>query len=380
MATLAKSMEQSSDVSVFETNIRFVGGLLSIYALTHDEVYKQKAIQIADKLLPAFNTPTGIPFGLVNLKTGSARNWGWASGGSSILSEFGSLHLEFTYLSEISQDPKYKQKVDKIRQVLKDVKRADGLYPNFLNPKTGKWGQMHVSLGALGDSFYEYLLKSYIMSGGKDQEGKQMYFSALEAMESRMKQKSGGGLTYFGDIRANRVDKKMDHLSCFSGGMFALGSKFSDSKKDHYLEMGKEITKTCHQAYDNTATKLGPEAFRFEGRAEAVAMRQNEKYYILRPETIESYFVLFRLTKDPLYRQWGWEAAQALEAHCRVGEGYSGIKDVYATHVAHDDVQQSFFLAETLKYLYLLFSDDEFMSLDDWVLNTEAHPLPVAKS
>lgn len=71
---------------------------------------------------------------------------------------------------------------------------------------------------------------------------------------------------------------------------------------------------------------------------------------------------------------------QALEAHCRVGEGYSGIKDVYATHVAHDDVQQSFFLAETLKYLYLLFSDDEFMSLDDWVLNTEAHPLPVAKS
>ncbi|XP_063954984.1 mannosyl-oligosaccharide alpha-1,2-mannosidase IA-like [Lytechinus pictus] len=143
-------------------------------------VYKEKAIQIADKLLPAFNTPTGIPFGLVNLKTGSARNWGWASGGSSILSEFGSLHLEFNYLSEISGDPKYKQKVDRIREVLKDVKRSDGLYPNFLNPKTGKWGQMHVSLGALGDSFYEYLLKSYIMSGGKDEEGKQMYFSALE--------------------------------------------------------------------------------------------------------------------------------------------------------------------------------------------------------
>nr|XP_054753906.1 mannosyl-oligosaccharide alpha-1,2-mannosidase IA-like [Lytechinus pictus] len=144
------------------------------------QVYKEKAIQIADKLLPAFNTPTGIPFGLVNLKTGSARNWGWASGGSSILSEFGSLHLEFNYLSEISGDPKYKQKVDRIREVLKDVKRSDGLYPNFLNPKTGKWGQMHVSLGALGDSFYEYLLKSYIMSGGKDEEGKQMYFSALE--------------------------------------------------------------------------------------------------------------------------------------------------------------------------------------------------------
>ncbi|XP_072178341.1 mannosyl-oligosaccharide 1,2-alpha-mannosidase IA-like [Diadema setosum] len=373
--------DASSDVSVFETNIRFVGGLLSIYALTHDEVFKEKAVGIADKLLPAFNTPTGIPFGLVNIKTGSARNWGWASGGSSILSEFGSLHLEFAYLSEITGDPKYQQKVDKIREVLKDVKRPDGLYPNYLNPKTGKWGQMHVSLGALGDSFYEYLLKSYIMTGGKDEEGKHMYFAAIEAMEGRMKQKSGGSLTYFGDIRANRIDKKMDHLSCFSGGMFALGSKYSDgTKREHYMDLGKEITKTCHRSYDNTATKLGPEAFRFEGRAEAVAMRQNEKYYILRPETIESYFVLFRATGDPIYRQWGWEAAQAIENHCRVANGYSGIKDVYASTVTHDDVQQSFFLAETLKYLYLLFSDEEFFSLDDWVLNTEAHPLPVTKS
>ena len=71
---------------------------------------------------------------------------------------------------------------------------------------------------------------------------------------------------------------------------------------------------------------------------------------------------------------------QALDAHCKVNDGYSGIKDVYATTVAHDDVQQSFFLAETLKYLYLLFSDDNFMSLDEWVLNTEAHPFPVLKS
>ncbi|XP_038076987.1 mannosyl-oligosaccharide 1,2-alpha-mannosidase IA-like [Patiria miniata] len=369
----------TTDLSVFEVNIRFVGGLLSAYALTGDEIFKTRAKEIADKLLPAFNTPTGIPYGLVNIKSGSGRNWGWASGGSSIIAEFGSLHLEFMYLSEITGEPVYRQKVDKIRDVLNSMTKPNGLYPNYLNPKTGKWGQQHVSLGALGDSFYEYLIKSYIQSGLKDERAKKMYFEAVEAIEKKMKQTSPGGLTYIGEWRANRIEKKMDHLSCFSGGMFGLGARYSN-KKEHYLELGGQIAETCHQAYDNTATKLGPEAFRFEGRSEAVAMRQNEKYYILRPETIESYFVMWRLTHDQKYREWGWEAAEALNKHCRVDSGYSGIRDVYATKVGHDDVQQSFFLAETLKYLYLLFSNDDLIPLDQWVLNTEAHPFPVIKN
>ncbi|XP_072021907.1 mannosyl-oligosaccharide 1,2-alpha-mannosidase IA-like [Amphiura filiformis] len=332
----------SSDVSVFEINIRFIGGMLSMFALTGDEIFKTKAVEIAEKLLPAFNTPTGIPFGLINVKTGSARNWGWASGGSSILAEFGSLHLEFSYLSEITGDQKYLQKVQKIRQTLNDVAKPDGLYPNYLHPKTGKWGQKHVSIGALGDSFYEYLIKSYIMSGEQDQQAKKMYFDAIEAMERKLKQKSSGGLTFLGDYRANRIDRKMDHLSCFSGGMFALGAEYA-TEKQHYIDLGAELTKTCHQAYENTATGLGPEAFRFEGRSEAIAMRQNEKYYILRPETIESYFVMWRRTHDQKYRDWAWQAAQAIEKHCRVDAGFSGIRDVYASKVSHDDVQQSFF-------------------------------------
>jgi mannosyl-oligosaccharide alpha-1,2-mannosidase len=106
-------------------------------------------------------------------------------------------------------------------------------------------------------------------------------------------------------------------------------------------------------------------------------MKANERYYILRPETIESYFVMWRLTHDQKYRDWGWEAVQALETHCKAPGGYSGIKNVYHANVLKDDVQQSFFLAETLKYLYLLFSDDELISLDEWVFNTEAHPLPI---
>ena len=71
-------------------------------------------------------------------------------------------------------------------------------------------------------------------------------------MERKLKQTSSGGLTFLGDYRANRIDKKMDHLSCFSGGMFALGSKYSANMEQHYMDLGAELTKTCHQAYDNT--------------------------------------------------------------------------------------------------------------------------------
>ncbi|XP_010078667.1 PREDICTED: mannosyl-oligosaccharide 1,2-alpha-mannosidase IB-like, partial [Pterocles gutturalis] len=125
------------------------------------------------------------------------------------------------------------------------------------------------------------------------------------------------------------------------------------------------------------ALKLGPEAFKFDGGVEAVAVRQNEKYYILRPEVIETYWYMWRFTHDPKYRQWGWEATQAIDKYCRVSGGFSGVKDVYSSSPTYDDVQQSFFLAETLKYLYLLFSNDDLLPLDNWVFNTEAHPLPV---
>ena len=132
---------QSADISVFETNIRFVGGLLSCYALTGDPMFKEKAQHVADKLLPAFQTPTGIPLALTNFKTGSSKNYGWASGGSSILSEFGTLHLEFTYLSDVTGDSVYHERAQNIRTVLKDLEKPKGLYPNYLNPKSGKWGQ-----------------------------------------------------------------------------------------------------------------------------------------------------------------------------------------------------------------------------------------------
>ncbi|XP_073166665.1 mannosyl-oligosaccharide 1,2-alpha-mannosidase IB isoform X1 [Lepidochelys kempii] len=243
----------NSEVSVFEVNIRFIGGLLAAYYLSGQEVFKLKAVQLAGKLLPAFNTPTGIPWAMVNLKSGVGRNWGWASAGSSILAEFGTLHMEFVHLSYLTGDPVYYNKVMHIRKLLQKMEHPNGLYPNYLNPRTGRWGQHHTSVGGLGDSFYEYLLKAWLMSDKMDTEARKMYDDAIEAIERHLIRKSNGGLTYIGEWKNGHLERKMGHLTCFAGGMFALGADGSrDDKAGHYLQLGAEIAHTCHESYDRT--------------------------------------------------------------------------------------------------------------------------------
>uniref|UniRef100_A0A8C9DKX4 alpha-1,2-Mannosidase n=1 Tax=Prolemur simus TaxID=1328070 RepID=A0A8C9DKX4_PROSS len=369
----------SGEASLFEVNIRYIGGLLSAFYLTGEEVFRIKAIKLGEKLLPAFNTPTGIPKGVVSFKS---RSWGWATAGSSsILAEFGSLHLEFLHLTELSGNQVFAEKVRNIRKVLRKIDKPFGLYPNFLSPVSGNWVQHHVSVGGLGDSFYEYLIKSWLMSAKTDMEAKNMYYEALEAIETYLLNVSPEGLTYIAEWRGGILDHKMGHLACFSGGMIALGAEDAkEEKRAHYRELAAQITKTCHESYARSDTKLGPEAFWFNSGKEAVATHLSESYYILRPEVVESYMYLWRQTHDPIYREWGWEVVMALEKHCRTEAGFSGIQDVYNSTPNHDNKQQSFFLAETLKYLYLLFSEDDVLSLEDWVFNTEAHPLPVSHS
>ncbi|KAI6078887.1 Mannosyl-oligosaccharide 1,2-alpha-mannosidase IB isoform X1 [Aix galericulata] len=267
-------------------------------------------------------------------------------------------------------DPDIREKRNKIKEpYCSPLPKTLGFLPYFTD---------HTSVGGLGDSFYEYLLKAWLMSDKMDTEARKMYDDAIEAIEKHLIRKSNGGLTFIGEWKNGHLERKMGHLTCFAGGMFALGADGSrDDKAGHYLQLGAEIAHTCHESYDRTTLKLGPEAFKFDGGVEAVAVRQNEKYYILRPEVIETYWYMWRFTHDPKYRQWGWEATQAIDKYCRVSGGFSGVKDVYSSSPTYDDVQQSFFLAETLKYLYLLFSNDDLLPLDNWVFNTEAHPLPV---
>jgi len=361
--------KMSEDVSVFETNIRYVGGLLSTFAFVGDEMFKTKAVEIVEKLLPAFDTPTGIPRGKVNMQTGVGNYLG-----SSVLSEFGTLHMEFSYLSDVTGNPVYKKKVEAIRNFLeKKEKHVDNLYPNYVNFVSGDWGKKHCSVGAMGDSYYEYLLKEWLRSGKADRQAKEMFEEAIDGIEEVLLQNSSQGHVYIADWMNGRLVHKMDHLACFAGGMFALAARDTEDNvtRSRWMKIAEGITATCHHSYNSTATKLGPEVIRFDNLYMA-----RDRSYLLRPETVESYFILWRLTKDPKYREWGWEVVQALERNCKVEGGYSGIKNVNVRR-STDDVQQSFFLAETLKYLYLLFSEDGLLDLQQWVFNTEAHPLPV---
>ncbi|CAG2178448.1 unnamed protein product, partial [Oppiella nova] len=261
----------------------------------------------------------------------------------------------------------------------KQTKPHSGLYPNYVNPHNGQWGEDSVSLGALGDSFYEYLIKSWVQSNGTDPQALRLYNGAMDAVDKQLVQKSRNGLTYLAKMSYGHLEHKMEHLACFTGGMFGLGALHAsdDTTRNHFLSLAAKITDTCAQSYARTATHIGPEAFYFTDREEAVALNNHEKYYILRPEVIESYFYLWRLTHDQRFRDYAWSAAQAIQRHCRTDYGFSGIRNTSDVQSAKDDVQQTFFLAETLKYLYLIFSSDDLISLDDWVFNTEAHPFPI---
>lgn len=206
----------------------------------------------------------------------------------------------------------------------------------------------------------------------------------MSNIRSKMVAKSREGLTFVGELNSGSLQKRMGHLACFSGGMFALTSMYVDdlsrAERDAYSLLAEEVTNTCHESYIRTATHLGPESFYFDsGNRDATAYGGNDRYYILRPEVVESYFYLWRKTKNTKYRDWAWDAVEALEKHCRTDNGYSGISDVDSTMPRKDDVQQSFFLAETLKYLYLIFCDDDVIPLDKYVFNTEAHPLRITK-
>ena len=235
------------------------------------------------------------------------------------------------------------------------------------------------SIGALGDSYYEYLLKYGLYMRENDQTI-DTYLNSMNIVRNHMVKVSKKGLTYVGEIQFRKFVSKMGHLACFSGGLFALTSMkvfLPEPEKNEYKRLAKEITRTCHESNARTPTKLGPEYFHFdqENKLDATTSEPSEMYYILRPEVIESYFYLWRMTKDQQYRDWAWEAAKALEFQCRTNSGYVGLSNVYQLDSSKDDVQQSYFMAETLKYLYLTFSDDDVIPLDKFVLNTEAHPL-----
>ncbi|CAN6240804.1 unnamed protein product [Urochloa humidicola] len=367
--------DKDYDASVFETTIRVVGGLLSAYDLSGDKVFLDKAKDITDRLLPAWDTTSGIPYNRINLAHGRAHNPGWTNG-DSILADSGTEQLEFIALSQRTGDPKYQQKAENVVRQLQKIYPSDGLLPIYINPHSGTTSYSTITFGAMGDSFYEYLLKVWIQ-GNKTEHVKhyrQMWETSMEGLISLTKKTTPSNYYYICEKNGGSLSDKMDELACFAPGMLALGASGygSPEKSEEIMNLAKELARTCYNFYQTTPTKLAGENYFFHSGQD---MSVGTSWNILRPETVESLMYLWRLTGNKTYQDWGWNIFQAFEKNSRIESGYVGLRDVNTGE--KDNMMQSFFLAETLKYLYLLFSPPSVISFDEWVFNTEAHPLRI---
>ncbi|KHG28567.1 Mannosyl-oligosaccharide 1,2-alpha-mannosidase MNS1 -like protein [Gossypium arboreum] len=233
----------------------------------------------------------------------------------------------------------------------------------------------------------------------------------MKGLLSLIRRSTPSSFAYICEKNGDSLTDKMDELACFAPGMLALGSSdYGPDEAKKFLSLAEEITflgigtfpfffpcsvtffdgvlvSSCegvkwvalstHERlinifYQSTPTKLAGENYFFNPGQD---MTVGTSWNILRPETVESLFYLWRLTGNKTYQEWGWNIFQAFEKNSRIESGYVGLKDVNTG--IKDNKMQSFFLAETLKYLYLLFSPPTVIPLDEWVFNTEAHPLRI---
>lgn len=388
-------------VSVFETTIRDLGGLLAAYDWSGEAVFLTKALDLGKRLIKAFdNTNTGIPFAQISPAFGNANNLNW-SPGAALVAEFGTLQLENRYLSHVTGEPQFARKTEHAIEILREISRDDGLFPIFVrnsfseqeaqqqpklsdgNPKP-QFTTTKVTFGAMGDSLYEYFLKVWLQGGKTEPMYREMYDKAIQSMHDKLLQFSNPSkLAYVADdVGGGQLDHKMDHLVCFLGGTLALGAYtdplgLESPRAQRDLKTARALTYTCYQMYARMPTGISAEFVQFEGGQDFVIGR-GAPHYLLRPEAVESFFYLSHLTGDPIYREWGWECFQAIEKYCKTSFAYGELSNVAVPEMKPRDKMESFFLAETLKYLYLLLDpDSEIDLLHKHVFNTEAHPLRI---
>jgi len=250
-------------------------------------------------------------------------------------------------------------------------------------------------MGAMADSYYEYLLKLWLQSGKTEDKYKNQYLKVLRDLPALMRT-TRGGMLYVGEMKSppgggkaltsGSVTPKMEHLACFIGGNLVLAAHTlpkEETDPEQLKQWGDGITETCHQMYARTPTGLGAEYTMFRDESET----PNDMYvdprgchYLLRPEAIESVYYMHYYTGDPKYRQYAYDMLKSLNKYARGPHGYSAIKDVRREDTAGNlkGEEESFFFAETLKYIYLTLAPKRGpLDLDKWVFNTEAHPLPI---
>ncbi|KAH7369287.1 glycoside hydrolase family 47 protein [Plectosphaerella cucumerina] len=391
-------------VNLFETNIRHLGGLLSAYDLSGERALLRKARELGDMLYLATDTPNRMPGFWANFE--DMRNGAQMAGTSDPSAAPGSLSLEFTRLSQLTGDPKYHDAVDRIKDFLASSQNKSllpGMWPRLIDFRNQRVEDNTFTLGALADSLYEYLPKMHALLGGRDPAYEAMYRAAMDTVKEhilfRPMLPEEEDVLFAGDARvtAGHVEHIPDgqHLACFAGGMFALGGRLF-AIEDH-VALGDRLARGCAWAYAQFPAAVMPELFTmipcksldgcgwdenlWDRRLDPTLKKSftvaRDTRYILRPEAAESLFLLYRITGNQELQDLAWRMFKAILAATDAPLGNSAIADVRVLpwETIKTDSMESFWLAETLKYFYLIFSPPDLISLDDYVFNTEAHPL-----
>ena len=351
-ALIVKDLSFDRDVYVknFEITIRLLGGLLSSYQLTNDKRLLDLAEDLGNRLLPAFNSPTGLPYVYVNLRTGQVRD------PKTNPAETGTLLLEFGMLSKLTGKPIFYEKAK--RALVETFKRRSpiGLVGSTINAETGAWSDpdSHISGGI--DSYYEYLWKCWLLFGDKD--CLEMWQASIPAINQYLADEVGGELWYgHADMNTGkRTDTQYGALDAFFPAVLAHSGDVARARR---LQNSSFKMWNLHG--------IEPEIIDYK------AMQIVYNGYHLRPEIVESTYYLHHFTRDPQYRKMGETIFDDFVKYCRVDSGYAALKDV-VTKEKRDEME-SFVLAETFKYFYLLFAPPQTLDFDKVVFNTEAHPL-----
>ena len=349
---VVKNLSFDHDISVknFEITIRILGGLLSTYQITGDRRLLALAEDLGNRLIPVFQSPTGLPYMFVNLKTGVV------SGVETNPAEIGTLLIEFGALSKLTQKPLYYDKAKKALVELYNRRSEIGLVGSTINVETGKWidTTSHISGGI--DSYYEYLLKCARLFDDKDCE--KMWKTSIESLNKYLAQEAPTGFWY-GSVDMNSGKRIATHFGALDSFFPAVLAMSGD------LNRAKKLQESAYKMW--TTFGIEPEEIDY------LTMKITYDGYALRPEIIESAYYLYTYTKDPRYLAMGRTFLDSLMRYCKTDSGYAALKSV-ATKEKKDDME-SFFFAETLKYLYLLFAPPETLDLSKVVFNTEAHPI-----
>ncbi|KAG0034258.1 hypothetical protein BGZ81_005605 [Podila clonocystis] len=381
--SLVMNKNPTMSLPFFETAIRYLGGFLSAYDLSGEQVLLDKAQELGGYLLNAFQFGV-FPTGKVAVDVNSNHRQFMF-----VLAEIGTIQVEFTRLSKLMGNPLYEQKARDVIDTINNINtELPGLYPSLVGEGSTAFSSYSASVGGQADSFYEYLLKEWILLDGKSDEYRDMYLRAIDTIEQYMVTRPESGSQEYAIIgsiysKDKRLDPQMEHLGCFMAGSLAMSSKYFDRPQD--LVLARRVAESCFLTYRHSVTGLGPENFRFDAvNSEGTIFKvdpdtfynrdRSAQQYILRPETIESLWILYRTTGQKKYQDQAWEMFQSLERNCRTNIAYSGLLDVNKPG-SYDDRMESFFMAETMKYYYLIFSTPDVISLDNFVLNTEAHPI-----